>query len=471
MLKNNTTLRGRLVKGLSAQAFGQVVQIIIRLGEVPLFLGFWGTQRYGEWLMLTAIPAYLAMSDGGFTQTSCRDIAIRAGAGDQEGALAVYQSTWALLILLTLVVGFSAAIFSLLVPLNQMLKFTVMTRQETAIVFLLLVFHIMLGFQGGLFNAGYWASGQYPKGMFITSLTRLLEFGGMALAIIFTGGPIQVASSYILGRMVGTILMWWGQRRVTPWLSLGFHYASIKEIRRLMTPSLATLGFPLGNAVNNEGMRLLIGLVLGPSAVAVFSPLRTLSNVVIQPQSIVYQLTEPEISSAYGKGQETLFKRLYNKACQITLWVLLAASIIAIPVCYWILPVWTSGKVVMDWPTFLLLLVDVLIYGFWGTVTLPVRATNQHKWLALVFVLDYVPISLALTYLGSKIFGISGVAGGLLVTDLFMLAYALNNSMKLVKMEFYQWFKSIIKPPIKEIREMVFNLFKINDIILDWGKR
>ena len=74
-----SSLRGRLSRGLGAQGFSQVVQILIRLGEVPLLLHFWGTQLYGEWLMLTAIPAYLAIADGGFTGAASREMSMRSG--------------------------------------------------------------------------------------------------------------------------------------------------------------------------------------------------------------------------------------------------------------------------------------------------------------------------------------------------------------------------------------------------------
>ena len=53
-------------RGAGAQAFNQVVQIFVRLAEVPLLLGFWGLQLYGEWLMVATIPVYLAIADGGF---------------------------------------------------------------------------------------------------------------------------------------------------------------------------------------------------------------------------------------------------------------------------------------------------------------------------------------------------------------------------------------------------------------------
>jgi hypothetical protein len=53
----------RLLRGLGANAYGQFVTVIVQLVGVPILLHAWGAQLYGEWLILFAIPAYLAMTD------------------------------------------------------------------------------------------------------------------------------------------------------------------------------------------------------------------------------------------------------------------------------------------------------------------------------------------------------------------------------------------------------------------------
>jgi hypothetical protein len=79
MTNDDRALMSRLTKGLGAQGYSQAVQIFIRLAEVPLLLGFWGTQLYGEWLMLAAIPAYLAIADMGFAGVASREMSMRSG--------------------------------------------------------------------------------------------------------------------------------------------------------------------------------------------------------------------------------------------------------------------------------------------------------------------------------------------------------------------------------------------------------
>ena len=155
-------------------------------------------------------------------------------------------------------------------------------------------------------RGGFWIAGCYSNSMYFMALTQLMEFAGLAIMVVLGRGPVQAAFGYLIGRMMGTGLMWMGQRKVSPWLKHGFMNASWTEIKRLATPALSSLAFPLGNALNVQGMRLVVGMVLGPSAVALFVPLRTLSRVVMQPANIISRLIEPELALAYGSGNSFL---------------------------------------------------------------------------------------------------------------------------------------------------------------------
>jgi len=76
-------LRDRLVRGLSATALGPVVTALIQLGSVPAPLYAWGAVKYGDWLLLSAIPSYLALSDFCFGDASGSDLSVRGEANRQ----------------------------------------------------------------------------------------------------------------------------------------------------------------------------------------------------------------------------------------------------------------------------------------------------------------------------------------------------------------------------------------------------
>ena len=439
-------VRKRLLKGLGAQGFSQVVQIFIRLAEVPLLLSFWGTQLYGEWLMLSALPIYLSISDGGFAGAACREMTMRSGEGERNRILAVFQSTWVLLIEVSIVTVILAIGFLQFVPVKDWLGFSIMSGAETEMVFLLLVVHVLVSFQGGLLHGGFWIAGRYSNSMYFIALTQLMEFAGLAIMVVLGRGPVQAALGYLIGRMMGTGLMWMGQRKVSSWLKHGFEHASWTEIKRLATPALSSLAFPLGNALNIQGMRLVVGIVLGPSAVALFVPLRTLSRVVMQPANIISRLIEPELALAYGSGDSSLFHRLFTKSCQLALWGCLAACIIIGPVSAWFFPEWTDGRLAILWPAYLLLLLGVLINSLWNTAMMVPYAINRHMHIAIYYILVYGVATVGMGFLGAASIGLSGAALALLVVEIAMAVIVIRITLQMGRISMVEWVKVVLKP-------------------------
>lgn len=440
-------VRARLLRGIGAQGLSQAVQIFIRLAEVPLLLSFWGTQLYGEWLMLSAIPVYLSIGDGGFTTAACREMTMRSGAGDRNGTLSVYQSTWLLLVVVSLTAGLLAFGFVTVVPFGDWFGFSSMNDLEIKIVLLLLVAHVLVGFQGGLLNGGFWVAGRYPSGMYLVAVIQLLEFAGLAAAVAFGGGPVHAAAGYLSGRFSGTGLMWLGQRKVSPWLRQGFLHASLAELRRLSAPAFASLAFPLGSALNIQGMRLVVGLTLGPSALAVFTTMRTLSRLVMQPGGIINRLIEPELALAFGAGDHALFRRICARACQVALWGCLGVCLLVGPGAYWIFPAWTGGKVLMHWPSYIVLLAAGLTNGIWYTALMVPYATNRHGRIALLFTLVYGVAAVGLGFILTEKFGLGGASQALLMAEAAMAIIVIQASLRMTHMGLAQWGKTVIRPP------------------------
>jgi len=428
--------------------FSQSVLVFIRVAEVPLMLAFWGTQLYGEWLMLAAIPTYFSIGDGGFAVAACRDMTMKSGTGDRNGALAVFQSTWLLLLTVSFVALLLAYGFAEWAPLGRWLGFSAMTAADTQTVLLLLVIQVLVGFQGGLLDGGFWVSGRYPAGMYLIAFAHLLEFLGLGLAVILGGGPVQAAGGYLGGRILGTVLMWVGQRRVSPWLRHGFAHASLSELRHLTVPAFASLAFPMGNALNIQGMRLVVGLALGPAAVAIFTPLRTLSRLAMQPKQIITLLVEPELAMAHGQGNEGLFRSLFLKSCQIAAWGSLAASAVVLIGGPFVLPYWTAGKIEMHWPLFILLLGTAFINGIWHAALRVPLATNRHEKIAIIFIISYGIVPLSAAYLLAGFLGLSGMGLALVVAELGTSIYMVNEALRLTQASFLDWIKGVCRPPL-----------------------
>ena len=82
----------RIVSGFGANIYGQVATIFIQLLSVPVYLHYWNTQIYGEWLMLSAVPAYFSMADVGLVAVASNKMTMLSAKGKHAESNRVFQS-------------------------------------------------------------------------------------------------------------------------------------------------------------------------------------------------------------------------------------------------------------------------------------------------------------------------------------------------------------------------------------------
>ncbi len=422
------SIRNRFLRGLGATALGPLVTIVVQVISLPIFLHSWGAKLYGEWLILAALPTYITFSDVGFGNVAANDMTMRVAAGDREGALETFQSTWTLMTVSSALVlaGFTAG--ACLFPLTRWLKLSSISAFESSSILILLGSYALLSLQADLTTSGFRCEGNYAIGMLSKNLLRLAEGALVTAMAAFHARPLAAAAGYLAVRFAGTLAMSWLMRRKIPWLHYGFRHASWNCTRRLAAPAVAYLAFPAGNALSLQGIVLIVGATLGPMAVVTFSTMRTLTRFGFQIMESIKNSVWPELSAAYGGENWGLARRLHRAACQVALWSSLATVIFLYFFGGRILLLWTHGRVVADVAAFRWLLVVIVANSFWYTSSVVTIASNTHQRVAGFYLLGTVS-SLGLAHLLMPHFGMSGAAMSLLAIDLIVGWYVLTQSL------------------------------------------
>jgi O-antigen/teichoic acid export membrane protein len=133
-------------------------------------------------------------------------------------------------------------------------------------------------------------------------------------------------------------------------------------------------------------MVLVIGAILGPLAVVVFSTLRTLTRLALQLVLAVSHAAEPELATAYGANNRARLQSLFVHALRAGLWLALAAAAGLALFGSFILDVWTHGKVAMEPALFAWLLGSAVASVLWYGALIVLKAANRHLRAATVFV-------------------------------------------------------------------------------------
>lgn len=422
----DASITRRLLHGLGANAFNQFVTVIVQLAGVPILLHAWGTQLYGEWLILFSIPAYLSMTDLGFSQSAGNDMTAKVARGDRARALKVFQSLAVLVYLIAVVGLLLSATLLWRLPLERWLHFEALGADAARLVLCLLAAQVFAALPSGVNDAGFRSSGDYALHTVLNGAARLLQFSGVWVVALAGGSPVVAAATFFGIRALATIgfaLLLIHRHR---WLCFGIAHVRSAELRRLGRPAMANMAIPMAQALNIQGMVLMVGAALGPLAVVVFSTLRTLTRLGLQLVLAVAHAAEPELAAAYGTNNRGLMHALFVQALRAGLWLSLAATITLALFGGFILDVWTHGKVGVDPLLFAWLLSSAVASVLWYGALIVLKAANRHPRAASVYIFASAS-AVGLAALLLRWSGDLADAGmALLVMDIAMVLYTLR---------------------------------------------
>jgi len=422
----------RLFKGVFANSFSQSVTVVIQLVSVPLLLFFWGVDLYGEWLVLSAIPVYLSMSDLGFGAGAANEMTMLVAKGNRKSALETFQSVSVLVSIVSATLAMILVLVNEYLPWETWFQFSILGRSDIVQVILLLGCYVLVGLQLSLLEAGFRCDGNYAKGTFFLALLRLFEYLVMFVAVFLGGGVVAAALSFLIIRVIGIIGLMLMLRRLSPWITYGYSHARVNTIKQLTSPAISFMAFPLGNALSMQGMIMAIGAVLGPSSVVVFSIIRTVSRIALQGMGLINSSVWPELSMAFGKGDFELVRRLHRLSCQLSFWLSNILIIILLICGDVLIRIWTRGKVEIDYELFVLMMAVIFANSFWYTSSVVHVAVNRHQKMAALYLLGTGASLLLATWL-LPILGLNGAAIALLAVDCFMAIYVVMGSISLTR--------------------------------------
>ena len=338
-----------------------------------------GNSFYGEWPLLYSIPSYFLLSDIGFGTVAGNEMTMLVAAGNQQEAKAVFQSAW------VLVTGISVSCMFLVLgtlwflPFDRWFHLHLLTLRSTRYAILLLSGTFLLALQETLFQSAFRCVGKYAYGTVAKSVLMLVSFVAVMITVICGGHVAAVALALFLANGLGTIVLWVLLRRSIPWLRMGIEHASLGTIYRLTAPAISFMSFPIGTALSLQGTLMVVGHVLGPVAVVVFSTARTISRSAYQAMQLVNNAVWPEMSVAFGQNDIGLARRLHRRSCQMS--VILCLCTIAVITIFgnhlWRL--WTVGKVATDSVLLDILLLQMFVAAFWFTSAVVPWAINKHQ--------------------------------------------------------------------------------------------
>jgi O-antigen/teichoic acid export membrane protein len=437
-------IKKRLKKGFSANSFGFFVNLFIQVLTIPVLILYWGVDLYGEWLIISAIPAYLNFTNLGLSDAMATKMAIYVTKKKRKKALLLFQSSWRVVTLLSIVASFILILVMALAPINTIFNINQINEHDLLIIIILFAVYIIFGLQSSLLGGAYRCEGNYPEHAFIVNTTRLMESVIGLFFVSLGGGAVVLISIYAVIRIIGLVYLLFYLRNKSPWITVIGGKFDFHIVKKIINPSLASIGFSSGNMLINQGVLLMIGSFLGPASVVIFSVYRTLSRMTLKVVGIFNNIFLPEMTAAYASNKKTILRVLNRKLLGISFQLSILSLSFLILFGESIINYWTLNEIKYNNTLFLFILIETLTYLLWYAGSIPIVAINKHAKIVVLYLISSV-ISLIIMWFALPDMGVIAVPISLSIGNLIVGYFVIIQSIKFTEDTTSKYIKSFFK--------------------------
>lgn len=453
----------RIYSSIAASAFGQLVTIGSQLLLTPLFFAVWGAEKYGEWLLLSSIPAYLTMLDLGIGAAAANEMGMNAARQQYNaaktifhGAVVIAAAASAAVLLLSVAAGFA-------LTSTSVFHFAHIHPGELMPITLLLGVSIGIGFFNGLALAGFRAGEMNAHALFLANLTRLFEAIATGLLVWQGHGPLQICVVSIAIKIVMLIAQTAYLHQRCKWLFSGGWSPNMGHIRNLIAPSIGFIFLPLGHALAIQGPVLVIGLTLGSASVAIFSALRTITRIPLQMANVLNYSIWPEMTRAFGANDLDLFRTLHRASWSLALASSTAVWLILALFAKDLIGFWLHKEIAFEFHLLMALCATATLSALWAASQVALSSTNRHVSLTTRLVAINAA-GLAIMYPLAKIHGWPAVEVILVAIDMSVLTIAMSGAMAISDDKLSSFLRAAITDTVATLKRQIWSRLKLRQL-------
>lgn len=368
-----------------AYGFGPVVTLSVQIVQVPLFLSFWGVERYGEWLVLTGIPMMFILADAGVAQASASKCIMEVGGRYFAEARNTLRTARIYTTVVSSLVIFFALMLTSVINWVSLLKLTTISPNSAGIVFLLVACYAAITLQGGYLGVWLRSSDHTPVYAFSEGSTRLVDLLALGFVLLMGGGFVAAASALLVSAATCRLTQGWLARKLSSGELKTPGKATWQEFRSIFKPSIAFIGITLTQAVTVQGGIQVLNQIANQRTVVLFNTVRIMVRTIVLLAGAVNSALRPELSRLVGAGKAVIaaaFAKRVTIATSAAGCLFYVAFVVAGP---HVIDFWTNGKLDPSRAVIAMVGVHALLHILWLVPASMSMATNRHMMYSVVY--------------------------------------------------------------------------------------
>jgi O-antigen/teichoic acid export membrane protein len=412
----------RIGRGTVALSMGAAVNFIGTVAIVPIALGIWGPERYGEWLILTSAVGLLRLSDLGLQSFVVNRLGMSFAREERTEFLSTLHSSLRVHFLIAATLFALTAILVVTPGLRPSLELGTTPGPTVSWTVILMAGELLLMMPMGVVAGIYRVTGRLSRAAMIGVVQQVALLIG-TLGLIGTNRSFAEVAAFRL--LVSICIALWTVRDIKtlyPWIKLTPRFGSWSAGARMVPPSLLFLLIPLSDVLVNQFFIVVIGKIGSGEDAARFATHRTAFNLGVMFSTLLGAAVWPELTTLFARDRRGALNRALASFTKVNLWIVAALTLGLIPALSLFYPVWTSGSLQLDAAATICLATRTLLWAFWSPSLVFLASVNRHR-IAAVSILASAVTSCGLAVLLFPSWGIAGAAAAPLIGDLLFAAW------------------------------------------------
>ena len=407
------------------------ITILTQLMIVPLTINYINPTKYGIWLTLSSIIAWIGFFDLGFGNGMRNKVAEAKAKGNVELARQYVSTTYFAIGTIVLCLFGVVQVLNLFLSWPDILKVDAVYTKELRDVFAIITLFFSLNMVFKLFKSLLTADqkpgvvawidvvGQILSLLAIYLLTKLSEGSLLKLAIFYSGIPtitIIIVSAYAY--------------RFTSYKEYAPHYKFIKKglIKDILNIGIQFFIIYLCMLIIFQIINVVISRELGPDAVTEYNIAYKFFNIAYSVMAIILTPFWTAFTEAYHKQDYRWMRK--TKTVLERIWLLeIIAVILMVLLSSWFYKVWVGDSVSIDIMLSVCMAIFMLAQSIGSVYMNLINGIGTIRIQLIVYVV-FAIISLPLMQYSCRTFGLMGI---LIAPSLVYVGQALLGKIQIEK--------------------------------------
>ncbi len=409
-------LARRIARNMLSRSARHFVSAMVGFVLIPLFTKHLGAAQYGIWVLAQSVVGYLNLLEFGLTTTLTRHLAAAKATGDYHQANRILGQLATLMWGVATLITLGAVVGSLVLPY----LFKLDPEQEHLFrwAFLIIGIQAALGVVTNIWEGTMAAAEDYHvlNGIYIFAALARFAYSVVLLKLGYGLLTILSAQFAVIGTawLLDHLYLKWRY----PQLSLRPRWFGWREAKPLAKFSTAVFVSHVAGLLANDTDKVIAGIMLGPTAVAVYQigyKLYDLARTMIANSIGVLM---PTAAGLYARNEH---ERLQQMLCQVSSVMVGILGAVYIPLILyggdfirlWVGPKFQQSAMVLIWLSLAILLgahVRVLGAIAWGT---------RDWWINVYPTMVAAAFNVFFSVLFCLKWGVVGIAGATTLVAVF----------------------------------------------------